>query len=292
MINGMREEYSVIEMSKALSVSTSGYYQWRRKKEGVRRRENEHLLTEIHRIHGDRHTRSYGSPRMCVELNVRGVQCSVNRVARLMKQNALKACRRSSYRPKTTQQDPRSLPAPNHLAKAPEPTGPGQIMVSDITYIPTRQGWLYLAVVMDLFGRVIQGYDMAESLASSLVVSALQKSRNRVGGFQEALFHSDRGSQYTSRQVRQKLKAYGWIQSMSALGYCYDNAACESFFASLKRECFPQNSVFESKQQARLAIFDYIETFYNKRRRHSSLGYLSPEVFLQKNFQNQNQNLT
>ena len=292
MINRMREEYSVIELSEALSVSTSGYYQWRRKKEGVRRRENQLLLTEIHRIHGDRHTRSYGSPRMCVELNVRGVQCSVNRVARLMKQNALKACRRSSYRPKTTQQDPRSLPAPNHLAKAPDPTGPGQIMVSDITYIPTRQGWLYLAVVMDLFGRVIQGYDMAESLASSLVVSALQKSRNRVGGFQKALFHSDRGSQYTSRQVRQKLKAYGWIQSMSALGYCYDNAACESFFASLKRECFPQNGVFASKQQARLAIFDYIETFYNKRRRHSSLGYLSPEVFLQKNFQNQNQNLT
>ena len=259
---------------------------------GLRRRENQLLLTEIHRIHADRHTRSYGSPRMCVELNVRGVQCSVNRVARLMKQNALKACRGSSYLPKTTQQDLRSLPAPNHLAEAADPTGPGQIMVSDITYIPTRQGWLYLAVVMDLFGRVIQGYNMAESLASSLVVSALQKSRNRVGGFQKALFHSDRGSQYTSHQVRQKLKDYGWIQSMSALGYCYDNAACESFFASLKSECFPQNGVFESKQQARLAIFDYIETFYNKRRRHSSLGYLSPEVFLQKYFQNQNHNLT
>ncbi len=247
MIDRMREEYSVIELSEALSVSTSGYYQWRRKKEGVRRGENQLLLTEIHRIHGDRHTRSYGSPRMCVELNVRGVQCSVNRVARLMKQNALKACRGSSYRPKTTQQDPRSLPAPNHLAEAPDPTGPGQIMVS---------------------------------------------GRNRMGGFQKAIFHSDRGSQYTSRQVRQKLKDYGWIQSMSALGYCYDNAACESFFASLKSECFPQNGVFESKQQARLAIFDYIETFYNKRRRHSSLGYLSPEVFLQKYFQNQNHNPT
>ena len=157
MIDRMREEYSVIELSEALSVSTSGYYQWRSKKEGVRRRENQLLITEIHRIHGDRHTRSYGSPCMCVELNVRGVQYSVNRVARLMKQNALKACRGSSYRPKTAQQDPRSLPAPNHLAEAPDPTGPGQIMVSDITYIPTRQGWLYLAVVMDLFGRVIPG---------------------------------------------------------------------------------------------------------------------------------------
>ena len=218
-----------------------------------------------------------------------------------MKQDALKACRGRSYRPKTTRQDPRSLPAPNRLAEAPDPTGPSQIMVSDITYlsacnaqagIPTRQGWLYLVVVMDLFGRVIQGYKMAESLACSLLASALHQTRNRVGGFHKALFHSDRGCQYTSHQVREQLNDFGWIQSMSALGYCYDNPECESFFASLKSECFPQDGVFESKRQARLAIFDYLETFYNKRRRHSSLGYLSPEALLQKHFQNQNHNLT
>ena len=227
-------------------MSRSGYYRWRRGKAGARRRQNRLLLSEIKRIHADRHTRCYGSPRMSVELNQRGFRCSVNRVARLMKQNALKACRGSPFRPKTTRQDPRSLPAPNRLAEAPDPTGPGQIMVSDITYIPTRQGWLYLAVVMDLFGRVIQGYKVAESLASGLVVSALHQTRNRVGGFHKALFHSDRGCQYTSHQVRQQLNDFGWIQSMSALGYCYDNAACESFFASLKSECFPQNGVFES----------------------------------------------
>ncbi len=208
-----------------------------------------------------------------------------------MKQNGLKARRGRSYRPKTTQQDRQKLPAPNRLAEAADPTGPGQILVSDITYIATRQGWLYLAVVMDLFGRVIQGYKIAESLASSLVVSALRQTNNRVGSFHKALFHSDRGCQYTSQQVRQELTNLDWVQSMSALGYCYDNAICESFFASLKSECFPQNGVFETKQQARMAIFDYLETFYNKRRRHSSLGYLSPEAFLKKHFQNQNHNL-
>ena len=288
----MRGSYRVVEHCQALAVSKSGYYQWRSDKVGVRRRQNQLLVAEIKRIHSDRHTRCYGSPRMTVELNQKGFRCSVNRVARLMKQNVLKACRGRSYRPKTTQQDPHSLPAPNRLAEAEEPTGPGQIMVSDITYIPTQQGFLYLAVVMDLFGRVIQGYKMAESLACSLVASALHQTRNRVGGSHKALFHSDRGCQYTSHQVREQLNHFGWIQSMSATGYCYDNAVCESFFASLKTECFPKNGVFESKQQARLAIFDYLETFYNKRRRHSSLGYLSPEAFLKKHFQNQNRNLT
>ena len=282
----------MVELCQALAVSKSGYYQWRSAKVGVRRRQNQLLVAEIKRIHSDRHTRCYGSPRMTVELNQRGIKCSVNRVARLMKQNVLKACRGRSYRPKTTRHDPHSLPAPNRLAEAADPTGPGQIMVSDITYIPTQQGFLYLAVVMDLFGRVIHGYKMAESLASSLVASALHQTRNRVGGFHKALFHSDRGCQYTSHQVREQLNDFGWIQSMSAVGYCYDNAACESFFASLKSECFPPNGVFESKQQARMAIFDYLETFYNKRRRHSSLGYLSPEAFLKKHFQNQHRNLT
>ncbi len=153
LIDQMRAIYRVVELCQALAVSRSGYYRWHRGKAGARRRQNRLLLSEIKRIHADRHTRCYGSPRMSVELNQRGFRCSVNRVARLMKQNALKACRGSPFRPKTTRQDPRSLPAPNRLAEAPDPTGPGQIMVSDITYIPTRQGWLYLAVVMDLFGQ-------------------------------------------------------------------------------------------------------------------------------------------
>ena len=288
----MRQRYSVVELCRALDLSSGGYYQWRSAKVGVRQGQNQRLLAEIQRIHADRHTRCYGSPRMTVQLNQRGYCCSVNRVARLMKQNGLSARRGRSYRPKTTQQDGQKLPAPNRLAKAPDPTGPGQILVSDITYVATRQGWLYLAVVMDLFDRVIQGYKMAESLASSLVLSALRQTSNRGGSFHKALFHSDRGCQYTSQQVRQELTHLGWIQSMSTVGYCYDNAVCESFFASLKSECFPENGVFASKKQARLAIFDYIETFYNKRRRYSSLGYLSPEAFLQKHFQNKNHNLT
>jgi len=257
----------------------------------LRQQHNQQLVAEMERIHSDRHTRCYGSPRMTVELNERGFCCSVNRVARLMNHNGLRARQRRSYRPKTTRQDPQSMPAPNRLAKAPDPTGPGQLLVSDITYIATRQGWLYLAVVIDLFGRVVQGYKIAESLATSLVVSALQQTSNQVGSFHKTLFHSDRGCQYASYQLREIITKLGWTQSMSALGYCYDNAVCESFFASLKKECFPEKGVFNTKQEARLAIFDYLETFYNKRRRHSSLGYLSPEAFLQKHFQNQNHNL-
>ena len=231
----MREEYTVIELCQALGLSSSGYYRWRTGRIGLRNLHNQQLIAEIKEIHADRHARCYGSPRMAVELNERGFCCSVNRVARLMNQNGLRARQRHSYRPKTTQQDPQSMPAPNRLAEAPDPTGPGQLLVSDITYIATRQ--------------------------------------------------------YTSHQLRNELTKRGWTQSMSALGYCYDNAICESFFASLKKECFPENGVFNTKQEARLAIFDYLEIFYNKRRRHSSLGYLSPEAFLQKHFQNHNHNL-
>jgi len=287
----MREEYTVKELCQALEVSSSGYYQWRTRGVGRRHRQNQCLVAEMERIHEDRYLRSYGSPRMTVELRERGFHCSENRVARLMSRNGLRARRGRSYRPKTTQCDPQSVPAPNRLAEAAEPTKPGQILVSDITYIATRQGWLYLAVVMDLFGRVVQGYKIAENLATDLVVSTLHQAHNRVGNLHQALFHSDRGSQYTSRQMRRELNAMGWIQSMSAQGYCYDNAFCESFFATLKNECFPQNGVFENKHQARMAIFEYMETFYNKRRRHSSLGYLSPEAFLKKYFHKQNQNL-
>lgn len=287
----MREKYTVVELCEAFTLSSSGYYKWRVAPTGARRQKNQQLVEQIRDIHADRHMRCYGSPRMTAELKERGLACSENRIARLMKQNDLRARRVRSFRPKTTQRDPEAMPAPNRLAKADKPTQPGRILISDITYVATRQGWLYLAVVIDLFSRCVVGWKLADSMATELVTGAIQSATDRIYIPRGALFHSDRGCQFTSQQMRLFLAKLGVTQSMSAQGYCYDNAACESFFATLKKECFPQNAVFESKQQARMAIFDYLETFYNRRRKHSSIGNLSPEVFLKKHFQNQHQNL-
>lgn len=290
-MDDMRDNYTVGELSEALAVSSSGYYKWLMEDKGSRQGENQVLLKEMKSIHNDRHMRCYGSPRMTRELNDRDLACSENRVARLMKAHDLAARSRRPFRPKTTQTNPASRPAPNRLGEIDAPKRPGEVFVSDITYVATRQGWLYLAVVIDLFSRTVVGWKMGESLATELVLGAVEGATARMSPLPGALFHSDRGCQYTSEAMRRCLNSLGFIQSMSALGYCYDNAVCESFFATLKNESFPENSVFDSKSQARLAIFDYLETFYNRRRKHSSLGYLSPENFLKNHFQKLNQNL-
>ena len=287
----MRDTYTVGELSEALAVSSSGYYQWQKEEDGMRRRENQILVKEMKRIHEDRYTRCYGSPRMTRELKERDFDCSENRVARLMKTHGLAARTRRPFRPKTTQSDPACRPAPNRLGQLGAPVKPGEVLVSDITYVATRQGWLYLAVVIDLFSRTVLGWKLGESLATELVLGAVERAKDRLSPLPGALFHSDRGCQYTSKAMGQRLGALGFTQSMSALGYCYDNAACESFFATLKNESFPEDGIFESKTQARMVIFDYLETFYNRRRKHSSLGFLSPETFLKNHFQNINKNL-
>lgn len=287
----MREDFAIVELCEALEVSRSGYYRWRKAEPSARQRANEQLTEQIKLIAADRHTRAYGSPRMTVELRQRGYPCSKNRVARLMTRQGLAARPRRPFRPKTTQVDGRANPAPNHLAKRQAPQRPAEVLVSDITYVATDEGWLYLAVVVDLFSRSVLGWKLSDSQHTGLVLDAFEQASQRLQPPEGALFHSDRGCQYTSQAFRKRIKTSGLLQSMSAAGYCYDNATAESFFATLKAEAFPANAQFSSKLQARRAIFDYLETFYNRKRRHSSLGYLSPEQFLENYFQNHPTNL-
>jgi len=223
MINKMREEnYSVDELCEAFEVSRSGYYAARKRPTSQRAKENEIIVSKMKEIHSDRHLKAYGSPRMTTELQEEhGLACSENRVARLMANNDLKARYNASFRPKTTVQDTTQKASPNILANTEKPSAPGQICVSDITYVATREGWLYLAVVIDLYSRAVVGWSVAETMHTFLVSSALSKAMSNLPQGSRPLFHSDRGCQYTSNEFRNLLKLYGLPQSMSAKGYCY-----------------------------------------------------------------------
>lgn len=287
----MRDHYSIRELCTALGVSPSGYHAWKRRRPGPRAQANERLLEHMRQIHAHRHSRAYGSPRMTAELRARGHRCSRGRVARLMRLEGIRARPRRPYRPRTTQPDHAAAPSPNLLAQQEPPTQPGQQLVSDITYIPTREGWLYLTIILDLYSRAIVGWDVSDSLAAEGVQRALLRACKAGHIRPEALFHSDRGVQYTSRLVRDSLAVPRCRQSMSAKGYCYDNAYAESCFASIKDELLPPEGLFDTQLLARRAIFDYIETFYNRTRLHSSLGYRSPLQFLELYFRNNNPHL-
>jgi putative transposase len=202
--------------------------------------------------------------------------CGENRVARLMRENELAARRKKAFRPRTTL--PGQAAAAN-LIKGLEPSAPNQVWVSDITYVATLEGWLYLAVILDLFSRRVVGWKLSESLEAELVVTALRNAlvlRQPDGGL---YFHSDRGSQYSSEAVRKPLRVIGANLSMSGVGNCYDNATMEAFFSTLKTECFPDNQVFSCRAQARREIFEYIELYYNNLRLHSALGYQAPRRY-------------
>lgn len=287
----MRDDFHLSELCEALGLSRSGYYARQTYRPGPRFEQNQRLLEPMEMIHHHRHTRSYGSPRMTHELRGLGLVCSENRIARLMRSEGMRARPRKPFRPKTTRADHAARPSPNLLAAAGSPQAPGTHLVSDITYIPTVEGWLYLAVVIDLFSRTILGWKLSDSLQAEVVTGALQDALATGLIDQNALFHSDRGCQYSAGQTRQLLARHGLRQSMSAAGYCYDNAYAESTFASLKAELPNEGQPFASKRAARSALFDYLETFYNRTRRHSALGYQSPRAFLNHYFQNQNPSL-
>jgi len=204
-----------------------------------------------------------------------------------MRLNGLRARPKRPFRPRTTQVNHAAAPSPNLLSKEKKAQAPGQEIVSDITYIPTTQGWLYLAVVLDLYSRTLLGWSLSDSLHSKLVMDALQRALNSGLVAPNAIFHSDRGSQYSSISTRHLIHQAGLRQSMSVAGYCYDNAFAESFFASLKAELSINSKPFDSKDAAKTALFDYLETFYNRKRLHSSLGFHSPYAFLNSYFQNQ-----
>jgi transposase InsO family protein len=308
----MRHSFSISELCHALGVSRSGYHAAATRPPSSRAESNSQLIAQMTSIHGDRHTRCYGSPRMTRELHSLGLSCTENRVARLMRSNGLRARPRKPFRPKTTRPDHAAHPSPNLLAKAPPPTAPGTHIVSDIcqrppalpcglpaagylaplgSYIPTHEGWLYLAIVLDLFSRSILGWKLSDSLHTEVVTGALRRAIDTGLVAPDALFHSDRGCQYSAASTRALLACYGLRQSMSAAGYCYDNAFAESAFASLKSELLDDRAPFASKAAAATAVFDYLQTFYNRKRRHSSLGYQSPQSFLDHYFQTPNPSL-
>lgn len=261
---------------EALEVSSSGYYAWVGRETGPAEARRQELLTAIRQIHADVKGR-YGSPRMAAELKARGHACSENTVASLMKAHGIKAKTAKRF-VRTTDSRHRLPVAANVLARAFEPGGPNVAWSADITYIPTAEGWLYLAVVEDLYSRMIVGWAMADTMASRLVVDALEMAiRRRLPGA-GLVAHSDRGSQYASEHYQAVLREHGLVCSMSGVAQCWDNAPVESFFASLKRELV-HDERYTTREEAKANLFEYVEAFYNRARLHSSLGYLSPAEF-------------
>jgi transposase InsO family protein len=260
-------------MCDVLSVSRSGYYAWLKKPVSKRQLANAKLLEKIRTVHHNS-GESYGSPRVYQALKKQGEPCSENRVARLMREDGLRA--KTKRRFKATTDSKHNLPvAPNLLNRDFSPEEPNQVYAGDITYIWTTEGWLYLAVVIDLFSRSVVGWAMDKRMTRQLVMDALTMAVLRRRPPSGVIFHSDRGSQYASADFQSLLAKHGMRCSMSRKGDCWDNAPVESFFGSLKQELvFHQR--YPTRFHARQSIFEYIERFYNRRRLHSTLGYKSP----------------
>jgi transposase InsO family protein len=275
----MKNEHAVLRLCQELEVSPSGYYDWqtRRSCPGPRARQDQALKQEIQSIHtGSRKT--YGSPRIVMELRKSGARHGRNRVARLMKQEGLSGRQKARYRVQTTDSNHDQPIAPNRLAEAPKASAPNQIWVADITYIQTGESWLFVAAIMDLYSRKIVGWAMGDHIDTALILKALSMALLHRQPPASLLFHSDRGVQYASADYRSALARAGLVASMSRKGNCYDNAAMESFWSTLKLELV-YRSDFQTRAHARSEIFDYIEVFYNRQRSHSALHYLSPVDF-------------
>lgn len=275
-IEGHREEFPIRRMCGVLDVSPSGYYGWRRRPVSPREMANQELVKQIREIHAESY-QTYGSPRIYEELRDNGVACSENRVARLMRVNGIQAKQSKQYKV-TTKTDKSHPVAPNLLDREFTSDRPNEKWTADITYIPTLEGWLYLAVILDLFSRRVVGWAMSARMTSALVIDALNMAcRQRQPG-PELMHHSDRGSQYTGQPYQQLLKDNLIQVSMSGTGDCYDNAPTESFFGTLKTELV-HHARYETRAEAKTDIFFYIEAFYNRRRRHSTLNYVSPAAY-------------
>lgn len=271
--------YPVSLMCSALRVSRSGFYAWRRRQPSKRAREDARLAAEIRTVHQQARG-TYGSPRVHFELQQRAFQVGRHRVARLMREQGLTALFKRRFRHTTdsTHNDPI---AANRLNRQFDVEGPDRVWATDITYLWTDQGWLYLAVVLDLYSRRVVGWSMAEHLRSELVLGALEMALGQRAPRDGLLHHSDRGCQYASSAYREALSQAGIVCSMSRKGDCWDNAVVESFFGTLKSELVHRRR-FATRLAARTAVFEYIEVFYNRQRRHSYLGYLSPAEYEQR----------
>lgn len=273
-----QEAWPVRVMCETLEVSPAGYYAWLRRPPSLQAQRREALLARIQGIHAQVQRR-YGSPRVHAELAARGEACSVNTVAKLMRNNEIRAKSARKFRCTTDSNHPLPV-ARNVLDRQFDPEGPNESWVADVTYIPTREGWLYLAIVEDLYSRKVVGWSMAATMESRLVVDALESAVKRRLPGEGLVAHSDRGSQYASEHYQRLLGKYGIACSMSGVGQCWDNAPAESFFASLKKE-LTHHEDYQSREEARASIFEYIEVFYNHQRLHSTLGYVTPAAYEQ-----------
>lgn len=268
--------FDICLMCRVLQVSRAGYYAWRKRAPSAHWLKDQRLLVQIRASHAASHG-NYGSPRVVHDVRAAGERCSVNRVARLMRANSIRARRKRHWRT-TTLSHHDLVVAQNTLNRQFNPSGPNQVWVSDITYVRTRQNWLYLTVILDLYSRAVVGWSMSTDMTTPSVMGALQMAIQQRRPGKGLMHHSDRGVQYASQEYQQLLREHHIQCSMSRKGNCWDNACAESFFSTLKRECI-HDQVYSNPQEARRHLFHWIEVVYNRRRRHSTLDYRSPLEF-------------
>ena len=273
LMRAYQDRFKVLRMCRALEVSRSGYYGWCNRKESQRSEENRAVLVEIQKVH-EENREAYGAVKTWRELKAQGVECGRHRVARLRRQAGIEARRKRRFRI-TTQSRAGMIGAENKLNRCFEVGVVDRAWVGDITFIATGSGWLYLAVLLDLYSRRVVGWAMSERIDQQVVLDALIMALGECRPGPGLIHHTDQGRQYSSTAYVEMLKRHGMVQSMSRRGNCYDNAVAESFFSSLKNELVNHCS-FKTREEARMAVFEYIEVFYNRQRRHQSLDYVSP----------------
>jgi putative transposase len=278
LIDAEKASYPVSVLCRVLKVSRSGYYDWKERPPSERARENADLTERIREVH-HRSRETYGYLRVHAELRALGVHCNRKRVARLMRKDGLRGRMRGRRRKHTTRQDPLAVPAPDLVERNFCAPAPNKLWTADITYLPTDEGFLYLAFILDVYSRRVVGWSMANHLRSELVAAALEMAIHRRNPSAGLIHHSDRGSQYTALAFGKKLEEVGIMPSMSRVGSALDNAISESFVSTLKIEIGARR--YPTRQAARASVFGFIELFYNRVRRHSALGYLSPSEYEQ-----------
>jgi transposase InsO family protein len=274
----MKGDYSIRWLCRLWGVASSGYCRWRQHKPGLRQREDAIIAGQIAAAHAASRG-TYGVPRIVEDLREAGTRTSKRRCARLMRAQGLRGRKKHRRHPRTTDSRHAQPVAANLLAERPTPTGPNQAWMTDITYLRTAEGWLFLAAILDVWSRRVVGWACGATLQASLVLAALHEALRCRRPGKGLLHHSDRGSQYVDTEYVAALAAAGIERSMSRAGNCYDNAAMESFWSTFKTDTGLDDAMPASRRHAELAVFDYIETFYNPTRRHSSLGYLSPVAY-------------
>lgn len=281
MIEELSKAHIVRDLCELFEVTRSGYYAWSQGQESARELANRVVIEQIKQVF-ELKRRRYGSPRITEELRREGQICNHKRVERLMRQEGLKARTGKRRKVRTTNSDHNQPVAPNLLLGRPAPVKADEVWVADITYVPTAQGWLFVAAVMDLYSRQILGWSVWESLAATGALQALARAVIKRGHPSGVIHHSDRGVQYACGEYRRQLQQNGLIASMSRKGNCYDNAAMEAFWSTLKREAMAESDQW-TKDRVRRELFEFIESDYNRSRLHSSLGYQSPVDFENKN---------